>query len=306
VKAYVAVTDEEWFQFLSSRPDLEEVNFWRPSSETSFRALKPGELFLFKLRAPANWIVGGGLFGHFSRIPVSLAWDTFKERNGAPNLTELRRRIEKHRLTRPTSKEDYPIGCILLEQPFFLPRGHWIRAPKDLSLYGPGKIYDLTSESGRVILNQLREALGSQPERAAWAAEKTDLHGEPTLVIPRVGQGTFRWLVADTYQRRCAITREKVLPVLEAAHIKPVSEGGDHRIENGLLLRSDVHTLFDGGYVTVTPDFKFLVSRRLKDDFDNGEHYYRFNGQNIWIPRQVADRPSRKLLEWHADAVFMR
>src|SRR5437867_7987627 len=97
MKAYVAVTDEEWFEFLSKRVGLEEVNFWRPSAETNFRALRPGELFLFKLRAPANWIVGGGIFGHFSILPISLAWDTFKEKNGAPDLEELRRRIGKHR-----------------------------------------------------------------------------------------------------------------------------------------------------------------------------------------------------------------
>ena len=54
MKAYVAVTDEEWFGFLSSRACLEEVNFWRPSAETNFRALRPGELFLFKLPAPAK------------------------------------------------------------------------------------------------------------------------------------------------------------------------------------------------------------------------------------------------------------
>jgi hypothetical protein len=77
-------------------------------------------------------------------------------------------------------------------------------------------------------------------------------------------------LVTDVYQRRCAITGEKALPVLQAAHIRPVTREGQHRIDNGLLLRSDLHALFDQGYVTVTPDHRVRVSRRLKDDFDNG------------------------------------
>lgn len=304
MKAYVAVTDGEWYDFLSGRPDLDEVNFWRPSAETSFRALKPGELFLFKLRAPANWIVGGGIFGYFSTVPVSLAWDTFKEKNGAPDLAELRRRIERHRRDKPGDTENYKIGCILLEQPFFLPRGQWIPSPKDLVLYGPGKTYDLASDRGHELLNQLRAALSARPEWPTLSADKTDLHGKPILVVPRLGQGTFRLVVTDTYQRRCAITREKVLPVLEAAHIKPVSEGGDHRIENGLLMRSDVHTLFDSGYLTIAPDFKLLVSRRLKEEFRNGEQYYRLNGQKIWVPPHLSDRPNREFLEWHADIVF--
>jgi len=50
-----------------------------------------------------------------------------------------------------------------------------------------------------------------------------------------------------------------------------VAEGGQHRLDKGLLLRTDVHRLYDKGYVTVNLDGRFLVSRRLKTDFDNGE-----------------------------------
>ncbi len=80
--------------------------------------------------------------------------------------------------------------------------------------------------------------------------------------------------------------------------------GGGHRIDNGLLLRSDVHTLFDRGYVTVTPEHRFLVSRRLRNDFDNGEQYYRLSQGLIWVPPHAEDRPNRDFLEWHADTVF--
>jgi putative restriction endonuclease len=89
--------------------------------------------------------------------------------------------------------------------------------------------------------------------------------GDPILVQPRLGQGTFRTLIADTYQRRCAVTGERALPALDAAHIRSVQSGGRHLVNNGLLLRSDVHRLFDAGYVTVTPDdHRFRVSSRLK------------------------------------------
>lgn len=94
-------------------------------------------------------------------------------------------------------------------------------------------------------------------------------YGEPYLVQPRLGQGAFRVLVTDSYRRRCAITGEKTLPALEAAHIRPYSYGGSHEASNGLLLRRDLHSLFDAGYVTVTPRHRFVVSRRIKDS-DNG------------------------------------
>jgi putative restriction endonuclease len=101
------------------------------------------------------------------------------------------------------------------------------------------------------------------------------------------------------------VTGEKALPVLEAAHIKPVAAGGVHRVDNGLLLRSDVHTLFDRGYVTVTADRRFLVSGRLRTDYDNGEHYYQLHGSRVWLPESEEERPGRELLEWHAETQFL-
>ena len=49
---------------------------------------------------------------------------------------------------------------------------------------------------------------------------------------------------------------------------------GAARVDNGLLLRLDIHRLFDRGYVTVDRDYRFVVSRRLKEEFDNGRTYY--------------------------------
>ncbi len=76
VKLVVAVTDGDWFDHLRAMPHLAEVNFWSPSDRT-FRALEPGELFLFKLHAPRNFIAGGGLFAHSTILPCSLAWEAF-------------------------------------------------------------------------------------------------------------------------------------------------------------------------------------------------------------------------------------
>jgi putative restriction endonuclease len=105
--------------------------------------------------------------------------------------------------------------------------------------------------------------------------------------------------VIEAYQRACAVSREHSLPALEAAHIRPFAEGGENRVSNGLLLRSDIHRLFDQGYVTVTPDYRFLVSDRLKQEFDNGRSYEPFRGTRIEVPRDRRDRPDPQLLGWH-------
>ena len=307
MKAYVAVTDGEWFRFLKDRRDLDEVNFWQPGGNRAFSTLTPGEPFLFKLHYPDHFIVGGGFFAHSSILPSSLAWDAFGEKNGAAALDEMRMRIEKYRRAKPKPQEDYKIGCIILEQPFFLDQRDWIPVPEDFAKnIVSGKTYDLSGGSGKELWERVQSLLKARRGEAIFVGEGDQpVYGEPVLVRPRLGQGSFRVLVTDAYQRRCAVTREKALPVLQAAHIKPLPKSGKHEIGNGLLLRSDVHTLFDRGYVTVTPDFKFLVSHRLKDDFDNGEQYFKLNEQKIWVPPRTEERPSRELLKWHADTVFL-
>lgn len=96
------------------------------------------------------------------------------------------------------------------------------------------------------------------------------------------------------------------MPVLQAAHIKPFAQDGPYEVPNGLLLRSDMHTLFDAGYLTVTPDLTIHVSHRLHDDFDNGKVYYAYQGAQLAVvPDALQDRPSREYLEWHNDMVFL-
>lgn len=81
MKMYVGITDYDWFTTLKQE-NCEEVNFWKPGGRSNFRALREGELFLFKLHSPKDYIVGGGFFLKFSILPSSLAWDAFGIANG--------------------------------------------------------------------------------------------------------------------------------------------------------------------------------------------------------------------------------
>jgi len=309
LRLYIGVTDDQWFRFLRNQPGIDEVNFWQPGGSAAFRALEPGELFLFKLHSPQNFIVGGGIFLEHVRFPYRFVWEAFKEKNGASTLDEMKRRIEKLRRA-PVGPNDQ-IGCILLGQPFFFDEFQWIPAPADFALnIVQGKTYGLESATGRELWEKVSQRLRATKvwELGEGAREEVErpVYGDPVLVRPRLGQGSFRILTADNYERRCAVTGEKALPVLDAAHIQPVARGGQHRLANGLLLRTDVHRLFDDGYVTVTPDGRFQVSSRLKSDFDNGEPYMPHHGQKIWMPGDPVSQPDRRLLEWHADVVFLR
>lgn len=302
MKSFVGVTDRDWFNLLSTSKNLDEVNFWQPSGNRLFKALNPGQLFLFKLHHPDNYIVGGGFFAHSSLLPISLAWETFGTNNGASSLLEMRQRVERYRRQTKNQYEDYTIGCILLEQPFFLPRNSWVPIPADWkSNIVQGRGYDLTVEPGKTMWLQVQSFLSSVP---LIREEPVVVYGKPVLTYPRLGQGSFRVLVTDAYQRRCAITGERTLPALDAAHIKPYSEKGPLVVNNGILLRRDLHALFDRGYLTVTPSYSIEISGRIKKEFENGREYYQFHGRKIRVPSNIMDFPSSEFLEWHNANVY--
>jgi putative restriction endonuclease len=308
MRAFVGVTDSDWFGMLSGIDGIDEINFWQPGGNRLFKVLKPGEVFLFKLHSPRNFVVGGGVFAHSTLLPVSLAWEAFGEKNGARTLHEMRARIEKYRRAPVNRAEDYHIGCILLEQPFFFAEPEWIPVPADWSSnIVQGKTYDLTIQPGAALWQAVQERLQRSPVKHMGISENQELSrfGEPVLVKPRLGQGSFRLIVTDAYERRCAVTRERTLPVLQAAHIVPYSAGGTHDVSNGLLLRSDLHALFDRGYVTVDPDLHFLVSRRIKEEFENGRDYYALHGREMNAPQVPSYRPRPDYLGWHNEEVFL-
>jgi putative restriction endonuclease len=302
VSLIIAVTDGDWFEMLRQQPNLGEVNFWAPSAVT-FRALQPGELFLFKLHAPRNAIVGGGIFAYATALPWSLAWEAFREANGARSAQEMRTRIARYRKTDPNDRSDFEIGCRILTQPFFFEERDWIPVPQSWSRNIVSfKTYNTDDAEGLELWRAVNDRVNRPP--FPGLAEAPTRFGEPHLIHPRLGQGAFRILVTDIYQRRCAITQERTLPALEAAHIRPYGDGGDHEARNGLLLRRDIHSLFDAGYVTVTPNFHFEVSRRIREEFENGRHYYALHGERIRTPQEAVQRPDLAALSWHNEHCF--
>ena len=97
MRFFSAVTEDDWFSYLSAGVAPDEDNLWQPSGNVQFKALQPGEPFLFKLHSPNDYIVGGGFFGHFSILPVSLAWEAFGQKNGARTIHEMRDRVDHYR-----------------------------------------------------------------------------------------------------------------------------------------------------------------------------------------------------------------
>jgi putative restriction endonuclease len=315
--AFVGVTDVDWYRQLQLYPpDSEEVNFWFPSAKQGFEAIEPGEFFIFKTHVDrarprlSNRLVGVGIFSGYARLLVSEAWDWFDLANGVHSATQLLSRIERYRRAPFGRFEDPEIGCVLLRDVSFFPPEDSLPSPSD---FAPsivrGKRYDLNDyPPDRAVSLAVAKYLDGRPslvqdEKIAILAGHT--HGDPRLVVPRVGQGAFKAVVAEAYGHHCAVTGDKVRPVLQAAHILPVGRGGQHRVDNGVLLRSDMHKLFDDGYIGFDNKYRLRVSPAIRARFGNGDWLYSHEGSRIEVPARSVERPNVEFLEWHLETVFL-
>jgi len=299
LKAVFAVTDPGWLRAIAANGGG-EVNFWQPRPTPSLDA--PGTPWVFKVRGSSR-VAGFGFFSYWTEMPLSIAWETFGTANGVTSYAEMEQRVS--RLRRDVRESD-SVGCVVLSDTVILPESEYIPGPQD---WKPNIVriagYDITTGEGARVWNQLQvlDAVTTQPERSPLLTTPGG-YSAPALVAARRGQGAFRLMVMDAYERRCAVTGERTLPALEAAHIRPFADHARHEVRNGILMRSDVHRLYDRGLVTVEPDLTFRVSRSIDRDYSNGKIYYALEGKHIATPRASEQQPDIHALAWHAEQVF--
>lgn len=307
MRAVVGVTDNKWASFLRERPTLTEANFWLPSA-ARFKALTTGEPFLFKTHWPENLLVGGGFFSGYAELSIAEAWEHFQQGNGVADEASLVRAISSYRKQPVDSSAR--IGCVLLRDIFFAHPGGELPGPSDFAKnIVKYKGYDLDAPGAQVDL-MFSALLDNSQIRLADdytglpSMVSGPVYGRERLTKVRAGQQAFKGLVLASYERQCAITGNHIAPTLQAAHIRPISNQGQNLVSNGLLLRSDVHTLFDLGYLGVDPKHRLMVSPRLRSEWGNGQEFYDRAGHQIRLPRNRSDRPDREAIEWHLDEVF--
>lgn len=321
-------TDPDWYDYFRPHGRLDEVNFWQPRGGKDLKALPPLSPVLFRLTmrragrpVPSGRIVGFGFFVRRLKWPAWYVWELFGERNGVPSRAAFVERIRRLSLDPSVDVERREVGCLMIAEPTFLPPELSVAPPSDWSPRTMDfKYYDLTAGEGRRVWEQVREAAArarpksptltaAEAEAPGWGEAATEAEApgwREAMVRVRLGQGTFRAEVIDAYDRACAVTREHSLPVLVAAHIRPYADEGRHDVRNGLALRSDLHCLFDRGYVTFDADHRLVVSGRLRDEFANGATYYALQGRPLALPTDPARRPDPDRLAWHRDKVFER
>ncbi|GAB3999908.1 hypothetical protein GCM10028771_35330 [Nocardioides marmoraquaticus] len=305
----LGVTDATWAAYLRERPHLTEVNFWVPSGRSFMGRASADEPFLFKTKSPENRIVGGGFYVRFWELRVSEAWATFGEGNGVGTEQELETAIQRYRArTQAPAHPDPTIGCLVLRNPFFAPPGLDLPQPQSWGAsIVQGKTYDSADPDFGYVGHAFDALQGYARVDYAWDADlrgidlDAERYGKPVLTRHRLGQGSFRLAVLDAYDQRCAITGSRTVPALEAAHIRAYADGGLHHETNGMALRSDLHRLYDRGYIGVDTDLRLRVSPSLGRDFGNGVELYERERRRQQIRPPQDDRlaPDPDALAWH-------
>lgn len=151
------------------------------------------------------------------------------------------------------------------------------------------------SDSARAELLKKLEQEWAENDNAEGVGLEEALVRTLQSVLQRRGQHSFRNRLVEAYQGRCAVSGWEGGAALEAAHIIPYSESGMNDVSNGLLLRADIHTLFDQGLITINPDTMTVsLSKEL-----TATEYKEFEGKLIQLPSNEEKHPARDYLEWH-------
>ena len=154
--------------------------------------------------------------------------------------------------------------------------------------------YDANTGAARLVRGEKPEGVVGEGE----AGFDPDFTGTPDeiqfrAIQTRRGQAKFREALLAAYNRRCAVTGCSIVELLEAAHIRPHAEQPDYSLSNGLLLKADIHTLYDLKLLSI--DQRCIVHLAPSVQFSEYRHLH---GQPLrFSPERFLHVPSPHTLE---------
>jgi len=250
------------------------------------------------LKHPTRLIGGYGIYRGYETSTVSGAWKRYGPGNGVSSAAELRERVEEYASKRSADhlpQLDPRIGCLSLADPVFLDAQSYL----DPTAYGvdfPRQVVKFKTFALPDPFAAALDFLNRDPEFNLVSGSGVT---ENSQRKKREGQAQFRAEVLDAYRGRCCITDTKVSAVIQAAHIQPFVSRQSNHAQNGLPLRSDLHTLFDDGLISVDQGNALLVSSQL-----DGTDYESLRGKPLIAPIDPRATPSAKALELHRKSIY--
>lgn len=292
------ITDPSWIANLQASGVADGVNFWRKDKRSL--GLLPGDQFYFKLKGRMQ-IAGRATFREQIQLTIDEAWREFGLGNGVTSATDLALRAKD-----VLGTDDDEINCLILDNVDILDQG---MRPEISATDFPTSIMNCKFFAVGT-LPVIENSFSSSASLSDWL----DQQGAPSFdpgyisserartlrsICARRGQARFRQNLITAYNGACCVTGETTLAVLEAAHIHPYRGEDTDQPSNGLLLRSDLHTLFDLGLWTVDAAYIVRIAPTL-----NTSVYAAFAGRRIAVPAGASVKPSHAALKYHRETIF--
>lgn len=246
-------------------------------------------------------IAGRATFREQIQLSIDEAWRHFGVGNGVDSSLSLSAKARE-----VLSSEESELNCLVLDQVEILAEG---LRPQITTMEFPPSIMNckfFTPGSMPLIEGHF----GSPATLGDWVDRGVGVPFDPANVstaraqalrsiCARRGQTRFRQALITAYNGCCCISGETTSSVLEAAHIHPYRGEDTNQPTNGLLLRSDWHTLFDLGLWTVDEMFAVKIASPLESS-----SYGELAGHRIALPAHRTSRPSQAALRYHRDNIF--
>jgi putative restriction endonuclease len=268
----LALTDVEWFKYLREwQPPI--INFWTPTAWV-VNKINPGDVFYFFLKSPYRRVGGYATFVYSVRFTLADAWKKFAIGNGEASLDRV---LERLRSINKAIDPDSMIGCIILKDAVYFRDKDFIAAEELGTTFSQG-------------IQKFKYLTGAAcEENRDSVVVREHLRREYSYGRARVASGPFRDTLLNIYGK-CTVTGADYPLVLRAARIDPDSQ--DNNPRNGLLLRSDIHTLFSANLLTVGEDYRVKLSQILEST-----SYEGLEGKGIYLPKDPKLYPLQEALK---------
>jgi hypothetical protein len=315
LSSYIINTDPYWFAHVFSR-GIKNPVFWRKTARNPNReAVVPGNQLFFRVTKTNPPVIRGrGVINAVGVYTLAEAFDAFDQRLGYPSMREMISASTKWTSgihLQPNTK----MFCIVVSD-FQVLRD--IRTDTELANLGIDFIHtnvvtgkELDDAQTSALLEIARDR-ASQPVSSlvsfisnGAASEAVDEFNPRNiqdarekiarLVAKRQGQPEFRKKLLKAYGSKCAISGSNAPAALEAAHVIPYLGPQTNHVSNGLLLRADLHTLFDLGLIAIDSYTMTVIVHPSLLATD----YRELAGKAVSLPANKRDRPNKEALDIH-------
>lgn len=276
-----------------------EIVLWRLAGRYLISRIRPGDLIAFSV---GGVIVGVAVYSYSLSLGYADAWKEFGPGLGVKTIDGLEQLVD---CKRRQAGADTPaiITCRVVTD--FSRLDASFLDLTDLPRAESGGRLSMATDLGQQIVTRWqahqRQRIGL--EDASLVTPDPEVRSRRSEIRP--GQRLFHDRAMTNYEGACIVSGETAAPALIAAHIHPFAISGNHDLTNALLLRSDLHPLFDQGYWTIGRDGRVRFSSKFQEDYPNSRYALIYGDRWLKALRVAPVGPSRDMLDWHLRFVFL-